>query len=133
MYISVFPKTNSIAISVCDCVPGYVYFPATEKCFEPYTQAICKPNELFAPPVDPKNYDPKCVENQCTKGIWFEGECQRIALISEPDLCSLDNTKCEDRHELRVGPVTIELDEVFIILVLDLDQCQKLISRVICL
>lgn len=104
LYASINSKTNEIAVSLCDCIQGHVYYPTEERCYQPFRQGPCKPNEIFTPPVNSTD-NPKCVENQCAPGeTWFEKTCRKFG---ERHSCKISLYR---NGTVFVNPNTMELE-----------------------
>ncbi|XP_070494069.1 uncharacterized protein [Chironomus tepperi] len=75
---------------ICDCKPGFLFFPGDARCYEAYKQGPCKNGEILV--LSKSNKSPKCITNQCIRDgdVYYKKQCH-----------SLDSSKpCEKFYHL---------------------------------
>ncbi|GAB0086496.1 uncharacterized protein DMENIID0001_078400 [Sergentomyia squamirostris] len=92
---------------VCDCKPGYVYYPDTSACYNVYRKGPCKNNEMLILPQG--KAVPECVNNPCGEDgmVKFFNNCYEL---HKPGPCILPQLS----NVVSVNVTTLEI------------QCQKL-------
>jgi len=71
---------------VCDCKPGHIYYPKTDRCYGAYRQGPCRPNEFLM--IADGQYVPECIPNRCNKDglVSFKNGCYSL---DTPGPCEL--------------------------------------------
>lgn len=71
---------------VCDCKPGYIYYPETNKCYLIYTRGPCKAGQYLILPQG--RAIPQCYPNYCQKEghVRFQNQCYEL---NQPGPCPL--------------------------------------------
>lgn len=69
---------------MCDCLPGYVYHPDSDKCFQLFTKGPCQDNQYLALPR--RKSIPDCIANPCRQEhkVLFRGRCH---ILHQPGPC----------------------------------------------
>ncbi|KAG4068661.1 hypothetical protein HA402_002352 [Bradysia odoriphaga] len=88
---------------VCDCKPGHIYHPKTDRCYSPYRQGPCPANQFLM--IPPGQYIPECLTNRCTPDGWvtFKNKCY---LLNEAGPCDL----AELSYVVAVNTTSLELE-----------------------
>lgn len=88
---------------VCDCKPGHIYYPKTDRCYSAYRQGPCEASQYLM--IAPGQYIPECLPNHCiTDGlITFKNKCY---LLNASGPCEL----AELTYVVAVNETTLELD-----------------------
>ncbi|KAF5295361.1 hypothetical protein FQR65_LT01551 [Abscondita terminalis] len=89
---------------ICDCGPGYIYYPPKDGCFSAYKRGPCEEEQYLILP--PKKVIPECRSNPCkTDGfVRFNGKCYELGKTGGP--CK---PASEGGGELGVNATTLEL------------------------
>ncbi|KAF5285640.1 hypothetical protein FQA39_LY16546 [Lamprigera yunnana] len=69
---------------ICDCGPGFIYYPPKDGCFKAYMQGPCKNHEQL---ILPKNsVIPECVTNPCRKDgfVMYNKMCSELNVPGGP-------------------------------------------------
>jgi len=83
----------------CDCKPTYVYYPATSKCYQIFSQGPCRTNEILELPKSKRI--PVCKSNTCEVGkVMFQNVC---AKLESQDSCQIK------AQRLYINPTNLEL------------------------
>ncbi|KAJ6637455.1 hypothetical protein Bhyg_10185, partial [Pseudolycoriella hygida] len=63
---------------VCDCKPGHIYYPKTDRCYSAYRQGPCLANEFLM--IGPGKYIPECLPNRCNSDglVTFKNACHSL-------------------------------------------------------
>lgn len=105
-------------ISICDCKPGFLYFPLNNSCHEAYRQGPCAPQHYV---MLPKNeVIPKCIKNPCLQDglVQYNNTC--YSLITN-ESCALN----EIVNKIAVNKITFELEcisEIKTFLIIDISE-----------
>ena len=69
---------------ICDCGPGFLYYPPKDGCFKAYMQEPCGMNQIL---ILPRNeVIPECVHNPCKQNgyVRYNGNCYQLGKTGEP-------------------------------------------------
>ncbi|KFB38763.1 hypothetical protein ZHAS_00006164 [Anopheles sinensis] len=90
---------------VCDCRPGYVYYPNNDSCYALFTKGFCQPGEYVD--LERPSMLVKCTQNTCTDGkkVPFRGQC--VELNRHDKACPVVKRK---RFVVGVNTTTLQLD-----------------------
>ncbi|CAK1552268.1 unnamed protein product [Leptosia nina] len=62
---------------ICDCRPGYLYYPEKDSCWPAFRRGPCNDKEHLRLPHN--SIIPVCVKNPCNDGfVVWKGTCQRL-------------------------------------------------------
>jgi len=88
---------------VCDCKPGHIYYPKTDRCYSPYRQGPCLVNQFLM--IAAGQYIPECLPNRCiTDGlVTFKDSCHQLDKAGPCDLPELS-------YVIAVNSTTLELE-----------------------
>lgn len=88
---------------VCDCRPGHLYFPLSNRCFAAYTRGPCDLGRILV--LQPNSVLPICVVNSCKNEheVFFRNACYRL---NTPGPCSLP----ELATVVTVNPTTLRVE-----------------------
>lgn len=88
---------------VCDCLPGHVFYPDTDKCYPLYTKGPCRDSQYLALPR--KRSIPDCIANPCRQEnkVPFRGRCH---VLYQPGPCPTP----ELSYVVGVNVTTLNLD-----------------------
>lgn len=95
---------------VCDCKPGYLYYPATSQCYEPLRQGPCPAPFILHLPTG--TFVPQCKRNPCAQGdgyVRFRGECHLLGTSGPCQLAELGNRLW--LNEATLQPDCIQLNQ----------------------
>lgn len=63
----------------CSSFSGFLFYPATSKCYGPYYQGPCQPGSMLI--LKPNSYIPECAVNPCRIGdgyVRFRNGCHKL-------------------------------------------------------
>lgn len=88
---------------VCDCKPGHIYYPKTDRCYSAYRQGPCLANEFLMIKVG--QYIPECIPNRCNSDglVTFKNSCHTLDKAGPCDLPELS-------YVVAVNSTNLELD-----------------------
>lgn len=75
---------------MCDCKPGYLYYPPTSRCYEPLRQGPCPAPFILHLPAG--TFVPQCKRNPCPQGdgfVRFRGNCHQLGTAGPCRLAEL--------------------------------------------
>lgn len=96
-----YSGVGNISTWICDCKPGFLYFPLNNSCHEAYRQGPCAPQHYV---VLPKNeVIPKCIKNPCLQDgiIQYNNTCYSLGTTGGP---------CAPNEVIAVNTITFELE-----------------------
>ncbi|XP_031617858.1 uncharacterized protein LOC116337432 [Contarinia nasturtii] len=87
---------------VCDCRPGYIYHPSTNKCYAAYTKGPCNDQQFLV--LERPNVIPECQYNQCQdKHVLYKGACHQLNTAGPCPSQTLGNVLEIDETSLKIG------------------------------
>uniref|UniRef100_A0AAG5CY12 DUF4789 domain-containing protein n=1 Tax=Anopheles atroparvus TaxID=41427 RepID=A0AAG5CY12_ANOAO len=91
---------------VCDCKPGFVYYPKHDACYDLYTQGFCQAGEYVD--LERPSMLVKCTNNTCAEAnkVPFRGRC---VVLGRHDSEVCPKVK-RIRYIVGVNTTTLELD-----------------------
>jgi len=69
---------------VCDCGPGFIYYPPKDGCFKAYRKGPCEANQYLILPKD--KVIPVCINNPCRPDgfVQYQGKCYELEKAGGP-------------------------------------------------
>ncbi|XP_074029306.1 uncharacterized protein isoform X2 [Leptinotarsa decemlineata] len=68
---------------ICDCGPGFIYYPPKDFCYAAYRQGPCEKNHHLI--IERAEVIPKCVKNPCEDGYArYKGKCYEMGKPNGP-------------------------------------------------
>ena len=96
----------------CDCKPGYIYHPLTNKCWESHKRGPCGENQMLV--LNKNNKIPLCLYNGCQQNfVHFKNACYQLGSLDpclqehgpRPIMLIVDATTleltCSDLHSIK--------------------------------
>ena len=97
----------------CDCKPGYIYHPLSNKCWESHRRGPCSESQLLI--LNKNNKVPECQYNVCPEQdlVFFKNSCYKLGSLEpcsqehgpRPIMLTVDATTmeltCSDLHSVK--------------------------------
>ncbi|XP_044731467.1 uncharacterized protein LOC123294485 [Chrysoperla carnea] len=75
---------------ICDCAPGFLYYPLRNLCYPAYKQGPCEKKQYLVLQSD--SSIPKCISNPCQRNgyVFYQNMCHQLGKLDGP--CGLIST-----------------------------------------